>query len=154
MQKNFSVLLMASALLALTGSAMAHMGAKGIVKERMEVMQAVGKAMKSVSGMARGKTPFDGQKVVKTAGEIAAHGQRIISLFPEGSGQGVSEASPKIWQDPDGFKESAGRMVRAAQVLGAAARTDDTAVVKAAFRALSKTCGGCHKKFRIKKKKN
>lgn len=35
----------------------AHSGAKGIVKERMELMKDIGKAMKQLSAMARGKAP-------------------------------------------------------------------------------------------------
>lgn len=74
------------------------------------------------------------------------------TLFPKGSGHGVSEASPEIWRDWDGFKNSADRMVAALRDLEKAGRANDAAAVKAAYRALGRTCGSCHKLFRIEKK--
>jgi cytochrome c556 len=87
--------------------AMAHGGAKGIVKECMELMKSVGKAMKGISKMARGKAPLDSAKVATAARTIDRHGQRIPAMFPKGSDQGVTEASPNIWQNSEGFKKSA-----------------------------------------------
>lgn len=152
---NRSVYAVAITLLvsAIAVPAIAHMGAKGIVKERMEVMMAIGKAMKSMSSMARGKTPMNAANVAASAGEVAAHGKRIVALFPEGSGGGVSEATPEIWQDPDGFRRSADELVSAAEALRVAAASTDTDAIKTAFRALGKTCGGCHRKYRVKKKR-
>ena len=129
----------------------AHGGAKGVVKERMEIMKSIAKDMKSVSKMARGKAPLDAEKIAKVASSIASHGERIPDLFPKGSGQGITEASPQIWTDPDGFKMSADRFIMAAQGLETAAKTNDVSAVKTAYRALGKTCSGCHKQFRIKK---
>lgn len=153
--KPAPLLLSLTVVAVLAGSAnlMAHGGAKGIVKERMEVMKSIGKAMKSISKMARGKAPLDADKVAASARSIARHGQRIPAMFPKGSSQGVTEASPRIWQDPEGFKQGTQQMVDAARSLEAAARSDDAGNVKAAFASLGKTCGTCHKQFRIKKKR-
>ena len=96
MRTNFSIALFSLMLVAFFAGPteiFAHGGAtgivNGIVKERMEVMKSIGK-------MARGKAPLDNKKIARAAGKIADHSTRITTLFPKGSDQGVSEASPKI----------------------------------------------------------
>jgi cytochrome c556 len=132
-------------------SVSAHGGAKGIVKERMELMKDIGKAMKSLSAMARGKVPLDSTKVKAAAGSIALHGQKIPALFPTGSNKGVTEAGPRIWKDPEGFRKSANEMVAAAR--NVAETNGNSAELKVSFRRLGKTCSSCHKLYRVKKKK-
>lgn len=134
--------------------ALAHSCAIGIVKERMAVMNSIGKAMKSISKMARGKAPLNSKKVVEAAVEIGNHGKRITELFPEGSSYGVSEASPNIWKDWNGFRNRADRLVAAAGDLALAGSAGDASKIKSAYRALGKSCGGCHKQFRIKTNKS
>lgn len=152
MRKTPFFLPLAITLLVPTSIAVAHMGAKGVVKERMEAMKSMGKAMKSMGMMTRGKIPLDATEVARNAGAIAGHGERITILFPERPSDDVSEASPRIWQDPEGFKKSADRLVQAARTLQSAATINDRVAIRRSFRALGKTCGGCHKQFRIKKK--
>jgi cytochrome c556 len=157
MQTRQPTIVLLAMLFAAVGSSptllFAHSGAKGIVMERMAVMKSIGKSMKSMSRMARGKSPMDFATIETGAGALARHGGQIPALFPKGSGRGVSEASPKIWDDPGGFKLSANGMVAAARTLESAANVKDAVAVKISFRALGRTCGGCHKQFRIKKKK-
>jgi cytochrome c556 len=132
-------------------SVSAHSGAKGIVKERMELMKDIGKAMKSLGAMARGKAPLDSAKVKEAAGSIARHGQKIPTLFPKGSSKGVTEAGPRIWQDPEGFRKSADEMVAVARDI--AGQSENAAALKATYHRLGKTCSACHKLYRVKKKK-
>lgn len=132
-------------------SVSAHGGAKGIVKERMELMKDIRKAMKSLGAMARDKVPLDSAKVKAAAGRIAQHGQKIPALFPKGSTKGVTEASPRIWQDFEGFRNSADEMVAVAREI--TGQSDNAAALKAAYRKLGKTCSACHKLYRVKKKK-
>ena len=81
----------------------------------MELMKDIGKAMKSLGAMARGKVPLDSAKVKAAADSIAQHGQKIPALFPKGSTKGVTEAGPRIWKDPEGFQKSTNEMVDAAR---------------------------------------
>ena len=133
--------------------AVAHMGATGVVKERMELMKSIAKANKSIRDMVNGKEPFEIAKVAAAAKIVADHGIRIVALFPAGSGGGVSEAAPNIWDDPDGFRARANATVKAAHALEAAAKLDDLPAVTQAARVLGRTCSGCHRDYRIKKKK-
>jgi len=148
-----SAILISSTLLVYMGITNAHMGAKGVVRERMELMKSIGKTMKEIRKMANGKMPLESAKVASAATAIAHHGGRIGALFPQGSVDDVSEASPKIWEDPAGFKRSTDLLMKTANDLFAAAQSNDPAKVKSAFRSLGRTCSSCHTDFRIKKAK-
>jgi cytochrome c556 len=47
--------------------ALAHEGAKGVVKERMDLMKRQQKDVKLIGDMAKGKTPFDAGKAAEAA---------------------------------------------------------------------------------------
>jgi cytochrome c556 len=86
------LLCLASATLAL-----AHEGATGVVKERMDLMESQKDAMKLIGDMAKGKTPFDAAKAAEAARDISVTAKKIPELFPEGSGGDKSEALPAVW---------------------------------------------------------
>ena len=92
------LLCLASATLAL-----AHEGATGVVKERMDLMETQKDAMKLIGDMAKGNTPFDAAKAAEAARDISLTAKKIPELFPEGSGgeeqersapRGVGEVGP------------------------------------------------------------
>ena len=139
------------AMFAHPANIQAHGGAEGIIKERMEVISSVGREMKHIGKMTRGKAPMDSKKIASAAGKISRHAERMGRLFPVGTNQGVSRSSPKIWQDWNGFMTRADIMVAAARELENIAKNGDTEEIKASFRVLSKSCGGCHKLFRTEK---
>jgi cytochrome c556 len=128
------------------GSAFAHSGAKGIVKERMDLFSQNKdnlKAIKSYLGSS------DLKSVVPLAREIRDWAQRIPEYFPEGSDGKPSEASPEIWLNFEGFKKSAFANRDAAnELMSAAAEGDKSATIKA-FKATASTCKSCHKSFRL-----
>ena len=129
----------------------AHMGAEGVLKERMEIMRTLADEMKAVALMLRGRSPFDAGRVAGAAKTISRHGGQFVSLFPQDSGGGVSEASPVIWRDTEGFRNSADSMVVAARRLETAAARGDRSAIGAAFRVLGKSCSACHRDYRVKK---
>ena len=68
--------------------------------------------------------------------------------FPEGSGGGVSDASAKIWEDFDGFKEAAKKFELAALSVVEAANLSDKNAIMAAASTISDSCKSCHRKFK------
>ena len=151
--------LRAGLVLVLLGStaALAHQGATGIVKERMDQMGGIAKAMKAMGAMFKGEATYDAEQVRTLATEIAASGGTNLSvLFPENSLKHPSEARPEIWNDWDQFTKLAEEMQATAVALanGAANPTDGSAGPKPAdlFGDLAATCKSCHQDFRIKKK--
>jgi len=102
--------------------ALAHGGATGVVKERMELMKVVGDAMKSLTEMMRGKQDYDADRVRAAAREIADHGDEALTkLFPRDSLHGPTEALPEIWTDWDRFSALADQLTAYAKALEAAA---------------------------------
>lgn len=119
-----STRLLAAALAVIAGLAplAAHQGATGIVKQRMEAMKAVGKAMKTVDQMVRGKIKYDAEAVKAQARVIKGHaGEALTKLFPKGSLDHPTEATAKIWDEWEGFKALADRLAAYAGALEAAA---------------------------------
>ena len=74
----------------------AHMGAKGVVKQRMDLMVSMGKAMKAMNDMVRGKSDYDPAAVASMAKQLQDHGAQMVKLFPKGSMNGPTEARPEI----------------------------------------------------------
>ena len=130
----------------------AHMGAKGIVKERMQLMKSYAASMKSINVELRDMASVNYILINAEANKIAESSQTIMGLFPPGSGSGVSEASPKIWQKPEDFKKIIEDLKKAARKLAQSTGTSVPKLVIENFRALSGTCKNCHQKYRVKKK--
>ena len=62
--------------LAFVVAAHAHGGATGIVRERMEAMEALGDAVKTLAAMMSGETDYDAATVRDKAGTIREHAGR------------------------------------------------------------------------------
>lgn len=120
---KLSVILVSGALVV-TGAAaaVAHGGATGIVKERMDSMSAMGKVIKTLSAMMRGETDYDADVVRKGAEILQSHsGEALTKQFPEGSIEGPSEAKPEIWSNWEEFSGISGQLELFATALGEAA---------------------------------
>lgn len=150
------VVLLASALVVgTTIGVFAHGGATGIVKERMHGMMAMGKAMKSVAEMLKGKTDFNAEQVAAASDIVLQHSANIEKLFPdtkESRTGKATEAVPAIWEDRENFLAIATELQQRAGELKLAAAGDDQAQMQAIFGQMAKTCSACHKDYRQKKK--
>jgi cytochrome c556 len=103
-------------------AAFAHGGATGIVKERMDAMDEMGKATESLTKIMRGQERYDAAAVAGHAATIKSHaGDALTALFPEGSDTSPSEARPEIWSEWDRFVGLAQRLDTLAGGLEAAA---------------------------------
>lgn len=137
------------ATLAAATTVFAHGGATGIVKERMDQMSAIAKAMKAIGGMLKGSAPYDAARIRTLAGEIATlDDSRLSHLFPRDSLMKPTEARAEIWTDWPRFSDQARDMRQAALAL---ANGSDQATAGPLFRTLTQTCKTCHADFRIKK---
>ena len=145
-------LILAFAAAAITvGSAIAHGGATGIVKQRMDGMMAMGKALGVVADMFKGVTAYTPAKVAKSADIVRGHAQEMKLLFPdtkasrEGKG---TETLPAVWQNLEEFMALADRLDNDAAQLKLAAQSGGQQEVRAAFGKLAKTCSACHSDYR------
>lgn len=136
----------------LSSLALAHTGATGVVKERMDMMSDVAKSMKIIGQMIKGQVTYNPQDVQSAALNIEKHAKHFPMLFPEGSTQEPSEALPIVWENWEEFKKQLSVMEAKSSKLAELAPSTKTADdIKAQFLLVGKTCGTCHETFRLKK---
>ncbi len=128
---------------------LAHDGVKDAqVMARMNLMGMIADDMKILGGIAKGTTEFSADQVAELSEKLAEHARGIIPLFEVQATDPKSEAREEIWTDWPGFTDAASEMEAAALALGISTDLDG---FQAAFGTLGKTCGACHKDYRIKK---
>jgi cytochrome c556 len=136
-------------LIFLMNFALAHEGATGVVKERMDLMKDQQKQMKLIGDMVKGKARFDAAKAGAAAKELDTTTKKIPELFPKGSGGHPSEALSAVWEEWDRFTGNAHDAEKAADALAAALAASDQDW-KAAFKTMTDACKSCHEDFRAK----
>jgi cytochrome c556 len=90
---------------AVVSSVLAHEGATGVVRERMEEMESMAKALKAISESLKRKR--DLASVKDSARSIQKDAEKMLSLFPQGTGQHPSEATAKVWENWPDFERRA-----------------------------------------------
>lgn len=141
---------LAGALLVAAGPGIAHQGAQGVVKERMEVMKDMAATMKSVAAGIKAGPAADGSAIAHDVRELAARAGALPSLFPAGSDHHPTKALPTVWQDRDSFRNLSEELAQRAEALAAAAAQGDRGDMALRFKAVGETCRACHTDFRAK----
>ena len=129
------------------GDAIAHSGATGIVKERMDYFKAIQGNLKKIRTHISNEN-YD--SIIPLANSIASWSTRMPDYFPAGSDIKPSEASPKIWSDFEGFTAAAQLNWKATVSLAKAAKIGDRDSVITAFKETAESCKSCHKTYRLK----
>ncbi len=125
------------------------MGAKTpLQEERSKKMKSMGGAMRTLKG-ATSVAPTIG-----AAQTIVAVAAELDSLFAKGSGGPPTRAKPVIWTDMADFKGKIGGLRQAAAALLKATASGNLGAVKKAVGGVGKSCGACHKLYRVPKKKS
>ena len=119
-QKKTLICLSAIAI-SLSAGAMAHSGATGIIKERMDFFKRSKDNMKAINMHLRGG---DYRAIVPLAEDIRDWASKMPDYFPQGSDGKPSEAAPEIWADFDGFTQAARNHYEAADTLVSAAKSE------------------------------
>lgn len=138
-----------AALLAGSFAAAAHEGATGVVKERMDLMEAIGKDFKDIGQRLQANRNLP--SIAERARRIEERSARIAALFPSGSLERPSDALPVIWERWEEFEERAKGLRNASAGLAEAAPAGDPKLVSERFRALTRSCNACHDAFRKKR---
>ncbi len=133
---------------------LAHKGASGVVKIRMEAMKDMKNDLKKIEQMLEGKKSYSSAKVHKALDNIRDHaGAQMSKLFPEGTGQKPSEADPSIWTNWDEFKKMAVSLNHSTDEFRAKLPEK---INKDALKSLQKdalgirrVCKECHDRFRL-----
>ncbi|MBM3518275.1 MAG: cytochrome c [Alphaproteobacteria bacterium] len=117
------------------------------IKLRRAVMGSIATHMGALGPVAKGEVAMH-DEVPWHAGSIARLSAHVVSLFPEGTGEGDTDAKPEIWKDWAKFEEAAANFEKAASALADAGGKKDQAALGAAMGEVGKTCGACHDLFR------
>lgn len=117
-----------------------------VASEREELMEGVRDAAKPVGAMLKGEKGFDAGTLQESLAVFADAADRLGSLVPEGSTGG--EASPAIWDDPEGFAAAISEWQEAtAAAIDAAPQTPQDAAPL--VKAVMGNCKSCHDDYRI-----
>ena len=120
------------------------------IKKRKGLMKSNSKSAKAIKGAVK---EGDFAAIEENAKKIEANAGNLVALFPEGSTAKKSRAKAEIWQEWDDFKAKVNDLKNAARQLANAASAKDSEQVKVHSKALGKSCGSCHKRYRARKKK-
>lgn len=119
-----------------------------IIKYRRNVMKAIGANIANIAMVVKGEVSYSGN-VAFNARSIHDGLSLVEPLFPEGTGTGETNALAKIWEDNAGFHEKRKESIAAAAAMVEAAESGDAGGIRKALGALGKTCGNCHKPYRV-----
>jgi cytochrome c556 len=139
--------LAACAAIAFTATVLAQADA---IAERKGLMRANGAATRTASEMISGAQPYDAAAAAQAARTIAEDMDKFPMLFPEGSDQGDTSASPAIWERMDEFKAAAAKAAEDARAAETAA-AGGLEAFKTAFATVGENCQSCHGEFRVRR---
>ncbi len=138
-------LLALSALVALSVPALAD-----AVADRKQAMRAIGGQARELQPFARGEKAYDAAAVMAALQALDAGVKAfdVDVLFAPGTEAGDTKASPKIWEDRDGFKAAVAAF---AEDIGTAisANPQDAAALEPLFGAIRENCSTCHGAWRM-----
>jgi len=136
-------------LLAAASSSPAHDHATGVVKERMESMETMGKRLKAIRDRVKAKRDLAAVKAdAEVIKELAPH---VTHLFPAGSTDAPTQATRAVWQNWPDFEKKAKSLETEITKL-VETNADDRAAVASQVLAVSQSCTNCHEKYRTKKR--
>ena len=139
--------LVTTALMLMVVPALAHDHATGVVKERMDMMEAMDKSLNAIGSKLKSKRNLPAIK--KDAETLQAHAPHLVHLFPSGSTQPPTEAKPAIWQNFADFEAKAKAFEVEAGKL-AAMDMGDAGAIANQVRVVTETCSVCHDVYRAK----
>jgi cytochrome c556 len=131
--------------LSIASATVAHDGASGAVKVRMDAMEAVGDALKRLNLRTRSQqvSAEQAQQAVAIIRNVAVNTPK---LFEEKDTSHPSEAKPEIWTNWNDFVARSKQLAAATDKLE---RTvDDQVALQAAIREVGEICSGCHRRYR------
>lgn len=137
-----------SGLAFATTAAIAHMAASGIVKERMDLMESMGRSSKLILLALRRDGALDRPAIAAAAERIRAESRQMLRTFPPGSHRDPSEALPEVWSQWEEFSASARDLEAASAELAAAAEGGDRDGLSDRFDRMVRVCIACHRAFR------
>lgn len=149
--RELKILIGTAVALSMVGSiaAIAHEGATGVVKERMEGMKAIGQQVKIMVPMMKGTLPYDPDHRESRDNYRRSFRRNLYCPFPEGSNDKPSEALSDIWEDWSKFTDLANELnAKAGDLKTVAVSGGSEDDFKATLGSMMQTCKSCHSNFK------
>lgn len=140
--------LIAASIFTILMSASRVFAQADVIEKRQTVMKQQSADVKAIKAAVESK---DFGTIETQAKDLMSTSSQIPEVFPKGSTKGKTKATAAIWDKRDEFEGYAKNLNKAASELAAAAKNKDEAAVGAKVKAVSETCGSCHKAFRADK---
>jgi cytochrome c556 len=122
------------------------------IKYRQSIMSAIKGHNNAIKSILSGKAPFSNRLDTHVTSLQNLY-QELDSIFPEGSDFGKTNAKPAIWDDPDKFKSTVDKSLKALDTFVAVIKQGNSANSAEAAKKFGKdSCGSCHKLFKEKDK--
>jgi len=123
-------------------------GGHSPIEQRQAAMKAVGGQMRTLGGMAQGKTEYDDFAAISALEIMRDAAVSARPLFPAGTDTGnETRAKPEIWADGSDFDAIMGQLIANLDT-AIAAEPADLASYRPLFGAVAGTCKACHEKYR------
>lgn len=120
---------------------------------RKALMQSNGAAVGASVGMFKGEIPYSPAVAKAAIAALHASAESFGDYFPEGSDMGAdTKASPKIWEDMEGFQAALDKYkADAAAAMQAAGKAGpaDLATFQAAMGPVLNNCKSCHEAYQL-----
>jgi cytochrome c556 len=140
-------LIVGIAAIAVAGMAVSAYATEDVVKTRKALMDSNGAAAGIGAGLVKEEIPFNPATAKAVFTVMRAVAYSYGDYFPEGSGEGDTKASPKIWEDAAGFQAALTKFQADADA-ALASNAADLDAFKAAFGSVAGNCKSCHDAFR------
>ncbi len=146
----------ATALIMLSGTAIAQSPFDSPIKARQALMQLYSFNIGQLAGMAKGEVPYDAKVASAAANNLKlAASIDQSAMWPPGSDNSAmadkTSALPDLWSAFPKVVEAQKMLVTATDGIVAMAGKD-LASLQGAIGAVGRSCGSCHKSFRAEKK--
>jgi cytochrome c556 len=122
------------------------------VELRQSVMQVQAYSLRPAAAMLR-NAPFDAATVQQAAARLKMLSAMLTDVFKSDTSKfdlKDAAAKPEVWTDASGFENAVNAEVSAIDALNSAAAGSDKDATLKAIKAVGKSCGDCHDKFRKK----
>lgn len=140
-------------VMLLTASHSAMADPRNEITYRRATMKALGGHMSALGTILSGRVKRGKSSVRFHARAIGNIGKVSHTLFSKGTGKGRTRAKSQIWTKQSQFKMAIAAFKRASAKLAGVAGKGNFKTTRTAYKAVTKTCGGCHKPFRQPRRK-
>ncbi|WP_336057809.1 c-type cytochrome [Nitratireductor sp. CH_MIT9313-5] len=141
-------------IFAVSLSATAVTAADDPVAARKMLMQSAAAAAGISGGMMKGDIDYNPAIAKSAIATLNAVSHTYGDYFPEGSSEGETTASPKIWEDGEGWQAALEKFQADTSAAAEASGKDgpaDLAAFQQAVGPVLGNCKSCHENFRVQK---